>query len=155
MSTLVLGIGNTLLTDEGIGVHATRYICDTHPDLPDTLYLDGGTLSFTLAGPIEDADNLIVIDAAQLNEKPGTVHTFVGAAMDDYLGGQHQRSVHEVGLMELMSMVRLSGHLPENRALIGVQPKSLEWGEHPSEELQAIMPVVCQHAMELIQEWQS
>ncbi|WP_455200579.1 HyaD/HybD family hydrogenase maturation endopeptidase [Kaarinaea lacus] len=155
MSTLVLGIGNTLLTDEGIGVHATRFIYDKHADLPDTHYLDGGTLSFTLAGPIEDADNLIVIDAAQLNDNPGTVRTFVGNEMDEYLSCQTRRSVHEVGLMDLMSMVRLSGRLPENRALIGVQPKSLEWGEAPSEEVQAAIPDVCEEALHLIQEWQS
>lgn len=155
MSTLVLGIGNTLLTDEGIGVHATRFIYDHHAGLPDIHYLDGGTLSFTLAGPIEDAENLIVIDAAQLNDDPGTVRTFVGEEMDDYLSGQTKRSVHEVGLMDLMSMVRLAGRLPKNRALIGVQPKSLGWGESPSEELQAAIPDVCNKALHLIQEWQS
>lgn len=155
MTTLVLGIGNTLLTDEGIGVHATRYIYDRQADLPDTLFLDGGTLSFTLAGPIEDAENLIVIDAAQLNEDPGTVRTFVGDAMDDYLGGQTRRSVHEVGLMDLMSMVRIAGHLPKNRALIGVQPKHIDWGENPSAELQAAIPYVYEQAMQLIQEWQA
>jgi hydrogenase maturation protease len=155
MSTLVLGIGNTLLTDEGIGVHATRYIYDRHPDLPDTRYLDGGTLSFTLAGPIEDSENLIVIDAAQLNADPGTVRTFVGDAMDDYLNGQSKRSVHEVGLMDLMSIVRLAGHLPKQRALIAIQPKSLDWGENPSTELQAAMPLVYEQTMQLIQEWQA
>ena len=155
MSTLVLGIGNTLLTDEGIGVHATRFIYDNHADLPDTHYLDGGTLSFTLAASIEDAENLIVIDAAQLNDEPGTVRTFVGEEMDDYLNGQTKRSVHEVGLMDLMSMVRLAGRLPKNRALIGVQPKNLDWGEAPSEEVQAAIPDVCKKALHLIQEWQT
>ena len=155
MSTLVLGIGNTLLTDEGIGVHATRFIYDNHADLPGTHYLDGGTLSFTLAASIEDAENLIVIDAAQLNDEPGTVRTFVGEEMDDYLNGQTKRSVHEVGLMDLMSMVRLAGRLPKNRALIGVQPKNLDWGEAPSEELQAAIPDVCKKALHLIQEWQT
>ena len=155
MSTLVLGIGNTLLTDEGIGVHATRYINDRYSDLPNTTYLDGGTLSFTLAGPIEEAENLIVIDAAQLNDDPGTVRTFVGDAMDDYLNGQTRRSVHEVGLQDLMSIVRLAGRLPKNRALIGVQPKSLDWGEAPSKELQAAIHDVCKQALHLIQEWQT
>ena len=155
MSTLVLGIGNTLLTDEGIGVHATRFIYDHHSDLPNTTYLDGGTLSFTLAGPIEEAENLIVIDAAQLNDGPGTVRTFVGDAMDDYLSGQTRRSVHEVGLQDLMSIVRLADRLPKNRALIGVQPKNLGWGEAPSEELQAAIPDVCKKALHLIQEWQT
>ena len=80
MSTLVLGIGNTLLSDEGIGVHVTRYLSDHHGPLPDTEFLDGGTLSFTLAASIENADNLIVIDATQLNEAPGSVRAFVGAS---------------------------------------------------------------------------
>ena len=155
MHTLVLGIGNTLLTDEGVGVHAIHYLQQHHADLAGTEYIDGGTLSFTLAGPIEDAENLIVIDAAQLNENPGTVRTFVGTAMDDYLSSQRQRSVHEVGLMDLMSMVRLAGRLPKHRALIGVQPKSLEWGESPSKELAAAIPMVCEQAVQLIQEWQA
>ena len=154
MSTLVLGIGNTLLKDEGIGVHATRFIHENHSPLPDTRCLDGGTLSFTLAGPIEDADNLIVIDAAQLNDDPGTVRTFVGEEMDKYLCGQTRRSVHEVSLIDLMSIARLAGCLPRNRALIGIQPKDLDWGEAPSEELQAAIPDVCKQALHLIQEWQ-
>ena len=155
MNTLVLGIGNTLLSDEGIGVHATRYIKDHFPDLPNTQFLDGGTLSFTLAGPIEDADNLIVIDAAQLKARPGTVLTFVGDEMDDYLNGQTKRSVHEVGLMDLMSMVRLSGHLPRNRALVAIQPESTDWGEWPTEEVKTSIPDVCEKTLKLIQEWQS
>lgn len=155
MNTLVLGIGNTLLSDEGVGVHAARYIMDSHPDLPNTRFLDGGTLSFTLAAPIEDSDNLIVIDAAQLRASPGTVMTFVGSEMDDYLNGQTKRSVHEVGLIDLMSMVRLSGHLPRNRALIGIQPESTDWGELPTNEVQAAMPSVCNTTVRLIREWQS
>jgi len=155
MSTLVLGIGNTLLSDEGVGVHATRYLLDHYPDLPDTSCLDGGTLSFTLAGPIENSRNLIVIDAAQLNDKPGTVRTFVGTAMDEYLNGQTKRSVHEVGLIDLMSIIRLTGHLPCNRALIAIQPGNIDWGEAPTEELQAVIPAVCEKARELIEEWRT
>jgi len=155
MNTLVLGIGNTLLSDEGVGVHAARYIMDQCPDLPDTRFLDGGTLSFTLAAPIEDSDNLIVIDAAQLKAQPGTVITFVGNEMDDYLNGQTKRSVHEVGLMDLMSIVRLAGRLPKNRALIAIQPESTDWGETPTREVRAVIPEVCEQTINLIREWQS
>ena len=69
--TLVLGLGNTLLGDEGAGVYAIRALQDRHAGLADVEFLDGGTLSFTLAGPIEEAGNLIVIDAAQLQDRPG------------------------------------------------------------------------------------
>jgi len=155
MNTLVLGIGNTLLSDEGVGVHATRYIMDHFPDLPATRFLDGGTLSFTLAAPIEDSDNLIVIDAAQLKARPGTVMTFVGNEMDDYLNGQTKRSVHEVGLMDLMSIVRLAGRLPKNRALVAIQPESTDWGETPTDEVRASIPYICEQTVSLIREWQS
>ncbi len=155
MSTLVLGIGNTLLSDEGIGVHATRFLYDYYPELPDTSFLDGGTLSFTLAGPIEDSNNLIVIDAAQLNDKPRTVRTFIGTDMDDYLNGQTKRSVHEVGLIDLMSIVRLTGRLPDKRALIAIQPGNIDWGESPTKEVQAVIPSVCEKARQLIEEWQT
>lgn len=155
MCTLVLGIGNTLLTDEGVGVHAVRYLEDHHADVPDTQYLDGGTLSFTLAGSIENARNLIVIDAAQLDTNPGTVRTFVGADMDEFLSGNTKRSVHEVGLMDLLSIARLADHLPENRALIGIQPGNIDWGENPTAPVQAALPIACQHAVNLINQWQS
>jgi len=154
MSTLVLGIGNTLLTDEGVGVHATRYLSDNFPDLNETRFLDGGTLSFTLTAPIEDATNLIVIDAAQLNDAPGTFRTFVGKAMDDYLNGQTRRSVHEVGLMDLMSMVRLSGRMPNKRALIAIQPDSIVWGTHPTQELRAVIPEIADTVVNLIHNWE-
>ena len=63
MKTLVLAIGNTLLTDEGVGIHALQALQEQHPEPAGVTYMDGGTLSFTLAGAVEDADNLIVLDA--------------------------------------------------------------------------------------------
>ena len=155
MSTVVIGIGNTLLSDEGVGVHVTRYLNENHPDLPDTDIVDGGTLSFTLACTIEDADNLIVIDATQLNAKPGSVRAFVGKDMDEFLNHQTRRSVHEVGLMDLLSIARLTDQLPENRALIGIQPQKIDWGQSPTAEIEAAIPVASQQTINLIQEWQT
>ncbi|MDO9385367.1 MAG: hydrogenase maturation protease, partial [Thiobacillus sp.] len=71
MKTLVLGIGNTLLTDEGVGIHVLQALAPELANWPDVTLLDGGTLSFTLAGPIEEADALIVVDAANIKSKPG------------------------------------------------------------------------------------
>jgi len=153
MDTLVLGIGNTLLSDEGVGVHATRYMSQRYGDLENIRFMDGGTLSFTLTTPIENTTNLIVIDAAQLNESPGTFRTFVGSAMDDYLNGQTRRSVHEVGLMDLMSMVRLAGRLPTNRALVAIQPDSIVWGTVPTQELRTVIPDIAEKVMELVHRW--
>ncbi len=153
-NTLVLGIGNTLLGDEGIGIHAIAYLRAHFPACNNCTYLDGGTLSFPLAADISDHDNLIVIDAAQLKQSPGSVHCLEGSEMDTFLGST-RRSVHEVSLLDLMDMARLTDTLPENRALIGIQPKDIGWSEQPSTEAGKSIPEAAAHVIRLIGKWQS
>lgn len=155
MRTVVLGIGNTLLTDEGVGVHVTRYLSSRHTQLLDIDFIDGGTLSFTLASDIENADKLIVIDATQLNDTPGSVRVFVDDEMDAFLNHHRKRSVHEVGLMDLLSIARLTGRLPGKRALIGIQPQHVYWGEHPSPAVQAAIPTAGDMAIQIVREWRA
>ena len=152
MRTLILGIGNTLLTDEGVGVHVVRHLATHHAGEPDVTYLDGGTLSFTLAGDIADHDFLIVVDAARLEGPPGTVRCFEEEEMDRYLG-RAQMSVHEVGLSDLMDMARLSDTLPRHRALIGIQPASLDWGDAPSVEVAPAVAVAAGLVLNLARRW--
>jgi len=150
-NTLVLGVGNVLLADEGAGVHAMRYLRD-HYDLPNTTYLDAGTLSFTLAADIAEADNLIVFDAAQIDAEPGTVRVFEDKEVDDFLMSG-RCSVHEVGFADLMDIARLEGHLPQRYALIGIQPETLGWGDAPSEIVRRSMPLAAGNAAALIHRW--
>jgi hydrogenase maturation protease len=152
MKTLVLGIGNILLSDEGIGIHTLNYLRRHYADLKEVEYLDGGTLSFTLAPIIEEAQNLIVIDATQLHAEPGAIQTFIGKKMDEFLSTP-RRSVHEVGLVDLLTMVRLTEHLPVRRALIGIQPQNLYWGDVPSPELASIIPQAASFVEQLVREW--
>lgn len=152
-TTLILGIGNTLLTDEGIGIHVIDHLQATHPHSADITCLDGGTLSFTLAGPIAEHDNLIVIDAARLNAPPGTIRTFTGTEMDRYLSGDRQ-SVHEVGLGDLLDIARLSETYPKQRALIGIQPESVDWGEQPTPEVARAVAAAAAAALQLHADWQ-
>src|SRR4030065_1407287 len=100
MHTLGLGIGNTLLRDEGIGIHVLRALEPELANWPDVTLLDGGTLSFTLAGPIEDADALIVVDAANIKSKPGEGTLLKGDAMDAFLIGNRKSTEHEVGVTD-------------------------------------------------------
>src|SRR5487761_2737605 len=130
--TLVLGIGNVLLRDEGAGVHVVRQLASRLPPREDISLVDGGTLSFFLADAIENASQLIVIDAAQLNAEPGATRIFLGAEMDAFVGGNRRCSVHEVCLIDLMAIALLTDKLPEKRALIGIQPHQIDWGETPS-----------------------
>ncbi len=153
MTTVVLGVGNTLLTDEGVGVHVVERLRLDHSGLEDVEYLDGGTLSFTLAGPMAEADQLIIIDAAELKASPGTVTLFENEAMDDYLGRGKRRSVHEVSLLDLLAVAHLTDSLPQRRALIGIQPQELGWGDAPSAAVAAAIPAACELTLNLIRKW--
>jgi hydrogenase maturation protease len=152
---VVLGIGNTLLSDEGAGVHAIRMLESHAWRAPDVQLIDGGTLSFTLAGPIAQADSLIVIDAAELSGTPGSVEVFVGDEMDRFLGTRRKHSVHEVGLLDLMQIARLTGCLPARRALIGIQPGCVDWGERPTPAVECAIGQACEHALGLLSRWRT
>lgn len=149
---LVLGIGNTLLCDEGAGIHALRLLEAQALDIGGAAYVDGGTLSFTLATYIEDCDHLIVFDAAELKAPPGSVATLVGAEMDAFLGAP-RRSPHEVGLLDLFDIARLTDALPERRALIGIQPANLDWSTRPSAAVEQALPRAVTAAIDLLRRW--
>lgn len=152
---LILGLGNTLLSDEGAGVYVVRELAHRHPDREDLEYMDGGTLSFTLAGPIEESAALIVVDTAQLDSAPGTVAVFEGADMDHFVTTGKKSSVHEVSLMDLLAVAHLEGHLPERRALVGIQPAYIDWGDGPTEAVAKAIPIACERVLEILRKWQS
>jgi len=72
---------------------------------------------------------MLVVDAAELEAVPGTVSLFEGIAMDRFLASVRRRTVHEVGLIDLLDMGRLQGCLPSRRALLCIQPSRIEWSE--------------------------
>lgn len=147
---MILGLGNTLLRDEGVGVHAINRLAGMFEDDERVQCLDGGTLSFTLAGPIEEAQRLIVIDAAELHAEPGEVRLFENEALDEFLGANRKLSVHEVSLMDLMIIARLTDRLPSYRALVAVQPASVDWGEEPTPQVEAAIARVCEIVQGLV-----
>lgn len=149
----VLGLGNILLCDEGVGVHALRALESGGRCPPATKFVDGGTVSFALASDIQDCAALIVFDAAAFGGSPGDVRVFEGAAMDTFLGGNRKHTVHEVGLLDLMAVAALSEQLPAQRALIAIQPQSFAWSEAPSPEVAAALPVACAEALRLLDSW--
>lgn len=153
MNILVLGIGNTLLADEGAGVAAMNALRTQLGPCDDIEFLDGGTLSFTLAVPIATCDALVVFDAAMLNGPPGTWAAFEGEAMDRFLGEHRRFSVHEVGLLDLMTMARLAGDLPARRCLVAVRPEKLDWGEVLTPAVAAALPAMCAAAAEQLAAW--
>ena len=151
-TTLVLGIGNTLLSDEGIGIHVIDRVAEMAAGRDDLVMLDGGTLSFTLADDISAHPRLVVVDAARLDAPPGTVRVFEGQDMDERLRGGLQ-SVHEVGLSDLMDIARLTDTLPARRALVGIQPKYMDWGDSPTPEVAAAISGAAEAVLELVRRW--
>ena len=147
----VVGIGNSLLTDDGAGIHALERFADNNPD-DDVICIDGGTVGLALLDRISNLHGLIVLDAMKLNLKPGTVTVLTGDDMDAHLRNQ-RGSVHEVGLSDLMDALRLRGDVPEKRALIGIEPQEMGWGTWPTTPVAAALPEACDEARKLVRRW--
>jgi hydrogenase maturation protease len=152
--TLVLGIGNTLLSDEGVGVHVVNALREQSSP-HDIEFMDGGTLSFTLADPIQSFEQLIVIDASEIGQPPGSIEVFENESMDHFVSTGNKKSVHEVSLVDVMSIALLSGKLPTRRALIGIQPLSIDWGDKPTQAVSDAIPAACRQVETLIARWQA
>ncbi len=150
--TLILGIGNSLLTDDGVGVHVIRALA-SRPELTDRIALrDGGTIGLELLAEVEKYASFIAIDAMELGAQPGALRVFQGSDMDRQLRGT-KRTAHEVALSDLMSAAHLAGSAPERRALIAIQPGSTGWGLVPTEAVGAAIPKACRAALSLVEDW--
>lgn len=156
MGSVVLGIGNILLTDDGAGVYAAQALAAKLHDTTGIRILDAGTLSFTLLPYLEDADNLIVFDGAQFGAAAGTVRCLDSDAMDAFLAdGARRKSVHEVGLGDLLGMARLEEALPARRALICIQAADVGWGLEPTAPVREGVQVAAGEALRLLERWGS
>ncbi|MEN9848446.1 MAG: hypothetical protein RL368_1186 [Pseudomonadota bacterium] len=140
------------MSDEGIGIHVVKYLEQQHPNLSQVSFVDGGTLSFSLAPLLEDASHLIVIDAAQLQASAGTVRFFEDKEVYNFLRA-HARSVHEISLRDLLDMVQLTERAPQKQALFAIQAVTLGWGEFPSPEVTAIIPQVANQILAILKHW--
>lgn len=124
MPIVVLGIGNILLSDEGLGVHVVRRL-DARFALPDRVeVIDGGTAGMDLLDRVAGADALVIVDCAALGEPPGTVREIEGAAVPAFF--QTRLSPHQIGLSDLLGAVMLLGQMPARLALIAVEPEGME-----------------------------
>ena len=149
---LVLGVGNTLLGDDGFGVAVVGALG------PDALgddglsFIDGGTLGLALLPDIEAADAVIVVDAGELGAAPGALRVFEGDAVEAHLAGT-RRNVHEVAVADLFCAARLAERLPRYRALVVAQPASTDWGLELSPALAAAVTPARERIDELIRRW--
>jgi hydrogenase maturation protease len=125
--TLVLGLGNILLGDEGVGVKVVERLLEQY-DFPEGVrVMDGGTLGLDLLPYVEDASRLLVIDAVQARKPPGTLVRMAGDEIPVFLDAS-KVSPHQEGLQDLLAVAVLKGYLPDEVVLWGVQIESLGVG---------------------------
>ena len=149
-TALVLGFGNVLLGDDGAGVRVMERLRSE----VDAECIDGGTLSFTLLGFVEAAASMLIIDAANIGRPPGALAMYQGVAMDAFLTSARRRTVHEVGLIDLLDMARLLGCLPQRRALLCLQPEHIDWSTSLSVPVERSLGEATTQAKALLQGWQ-
>jgi len=150
--TLVLGFGNVLLCDDGAGVQIVARL-RTELGAEAAEFIDAGTLSFSLLPYIEATKSLLVIDAADIERPPGSIDLLEAAAMDTFLSSARRRTVHEVGLIDLLDMARLRGCLPRRRALLCIQPYRIDWSEQLSMPVGNAIPEAARQAAALLERW--
>jgi hydrogenase maturation protease len=151
---LVLGFGNVLLSDDGAGVKLMERL-RAELGMGAAQFVDGGTMSFSLLPYVEASASMLVIDAANINGEPGSVGLFEGSAMDEFLKCTRRRTVHEVGLIDLMDMARLQDCLPERRALLCIQPLHILWSEALSAPVADALVEGARQGAALLQSWRS
>jgi hydrogenase maturation protease len=142
---VILGVGNLLLSDEGVGVHVANKLMEM--DLPAGVeVIEGGTDGFRLMNVVTEADRLIVVDAVKGGSPPGSIYRFdikdAPSSPDAF-----KTSVHQIGILEVVHLSELIGQTPET-TVIGVEPRSLEMGMELSPEVQEKIPKIIELILE-------
>ncbi len=136
---LVLGVGNVLLKDEGIGVHVIRALADLQ--LPGHIVLhNGGVAGIDLLEIIQQFDRLIIVDSLEAGAVAGTIFRFQPHEVENMLR-EHKTSLHQVDLMETLKIARFLDQCPET-VIIGVQPQDMTWGLELTPALQEKIPQI-------------
>lgn len=142
---VILGVGNILLSDEGVGVHVANELCKR--DLPRNVsVVEGGTDGFRLLNVITEAERLIVVDAVKGGGEPGSLYRFDIGDVKACPSG-FKTSVHQIGILEVIDLSGLIGHTPHT-TVVGIEPKSLEMGMELSPEIRAKVPRIIEIVLE-------
>ncbi len=140
MSILVLGLGNTLMTDDAFGPRLAGALAERYELPPGVVALDGGTLGLDLLPRLEGVERLLILDVLEMGAAPGTVFRLEGEAVPRAFA--NKLSVHQMGVQDLLAVAELQGHLPQKLVVWGVQPGSVEVGLELTPEVAAAVEEV-------------
>ena len=124
--TLVLGVGNKLMSDEGVGVHVIERLSAGYEIPEEVQILDWGTLGMDLLYYLEGIENLLLVDAVETHKEPGTIIRLEGEDVPAFLA--LKISPHQIGVPDMLAAARFKDLYPKRLVLWGIQPELLEIG---------------------------
>ena len=151
MRILVLGIGNLVMSDDGIGVRVVQLLQERYCFPEQVTVLDGGTLGLDLLPRIEDARRLLIVDAVNIDSPPGTLARLTGDEIPHAM--ETKLSPHQMGLQDLLAVASLLGYSPEETVLWGVQPESIEMALQLSAPVEAQLEPLVGKVLEELAAW--
>lgn len=138
MNAVVLGIGNTILSDEAAGVRAVEALEKAFQMPANVLVIDGGTSGMEMIEDLSNVDFLIVIDVVKTGAAPGTVVKIAGADIPVFF--RNKLSPHQIGLPDVLASLELLDAIPKEIVVLGVEPISLELGMDMTPTVAATIP---------------
>ena len=124
--TCLIGLGNILMRDDGVGVHAVNEIEERFRFTPEIDIVDGGTLGLSLLPLIAEHARVLFVDAVEAGLEPGEIVVREGEEVPALVGSQV--SVHQAGLADLMYAAKMAGTMPSGVCLVGIQPQAVDLG---------------------------
>ena len=131
---VVLGLGNPLMADEGIGVYLVERVMESAAEYPAVDFVDAGTGGLSILHHIEGRRKAVVIDCAFMDEPPGAIRRFTPEEVRSTKVLAHQ-SLHEADLMRIIAMARQLGQAPDEIVIFGIQPERVEFRQGLSRTL--------------------
>lgn len=144
MRAVVLGIGNTILTDEAIGVRAAEAFERGYRVGDDVMVIDGGTSGMEMLEDLSNLDLLVVLDVVKTGAAPGTLVRIAGDDIPVFF--RRKLSPHQIGLPDVLASLELLGTMPAEIVVHGVEPVSLELGMEITPELRGSVAELAQRA---------
>lgn len=149
--SLVLGLGNILNHDEGVGVYAQQMLKDRLGDRTGLEIVDGGVLGLDLLPLVASAGHLLILDAVDAGLEPGRLVELEGDAVPRF--SKRKLSQHQLAFEEVLELAAVSGGLPEHIRLYGLQPGDISPGLGLSREVEAALPLLVERAEAVLRSW--
>lgn len=137
---VILGLGNILFKDEGIGVHIVKEL-EKKALADDIELIDGGTASLGVLTSLRNIDKVVIIDALKLGKEPGTVYRIDKQNIESRLETVNL-SLHQISLLEALAIAKKLNTLPKEIVLIGVEPSQIDWGLEVTDTIKERIPKI-------------